>query len=354
MKDIIQSVEGLFHTEFPDLGIATDTSIVHVTYEDDNCARYLYREGEYLKQNITTWAKIFTMLMKERGHEASDEDRRNFLVKVDAAIKDHGLSIVWSTVDDTYCTPMHGWSNSDDSVTGSCMEKFCDGNYGAGHDVFDVYFRLERLGHLRMLKIFNKGNYVGRAICWKPDLANNGWTMDRVYCKTERGAIPNHVKNALAEFANREGIFSRTPKCGVPSLTETYLSDIECSGLDDYDNYPYFDTYEGVSETGVHMDSSDCSRVCKDADGGYDEVEGAVPYNHDTRYSFSYLQWSSRYDEYVHQDDAVETYNGEVIHTDDAVELGEESGVYAHEDDVVSVRIPDRRGRMISVYAIPE
>jgi hypothetical protein len=354
MRDVIHSIEDLFVREFPALGFVKDMPIVHATYEDDSLARYLYRDGDYLKQGTTTWAKLFTMLMKERGRDVTDEDRRVFLVKVDAAIKDHGFTVEWSTVGDTYCEPMHGWSDRHDSVTGSCMEKFCNDDYGAGHSVFDVYFKLESRGHLKMIKIRSKGKYIGRAICWKPILDNNGWTMDRVYCVTERGEIPKNVVAALAEFANEEGIFTRTDKCCVKSLPYTHLGDISCSRLDDYDNYPYFDTYEGVSDWGVHMDSSSCTKQCKDPDGGYDDVDYECAYGRDGRYPMDELRWSERYDEHVHHEDVVETYNDEVIHTDDSVELGNGSGVYAHEDDVVSVRIPDSRGRMISVYAIPE
>lgn len=352
IPDCVQRAERLIHKEFPRVrGAHTSNDlIVHVTYETATTAMVLSKENGYFKCKPMTWAKVFTALNKENGIDATDEMRREFIERFDSAVKSSDVFIEWSTVSNTYCTPMSGWDNEDDSVTGSCMEKFC-GDDGNGHAVFDVYQRLQRLGKLKMIKIHIEDEYVGRAICWWPD-GTSGWVMDRVYCRQQRGEIPKTVIAALSKFASENQIVGRTEKCRVHDLPWYSMRDITADDLTGYDYYPYFDTYAGISPDGVHMDSCDCTVVCDSPDGEPSQDDMHEARGRDGYYREDDLRWSEHYDEYVHRDDAIEDYQGTVIHNDDAVELGFNSDVYAHTDDVIEVRLPNSNGRMETVYAI--
>lgn len=354
VSDLTIRAEDLISEMFPrerDLSGMNDV-IVHVTFDTMTTAMLLVKEGGYFKCKPMTWAKAYTALMKEQGNDVTDEMRRQFMVQFDDRLNDSGVLVEWSTVDETYCTPMEGWNDEDDSVTGSCMEKFCNDD-GNGHEVFRVYKKLERADKLRMIKIYIEGDYVGRAICWMPDGAN-GWVMDRVYCRPERGDFPLRVRQELAKFAVAENILGRTNKCAVKELDCVSLNDITCSGLTGYDYYPYFDTYAGISDTGVHMDNSDCWVVCDCSDGEPTQEELHEAYGRGGYYPESELRWSSYHDAYVHEEDVQSTHDGDPIYSGEAVELGFNSGVYAHEDDAIQVRIPNSNGRMVTVYALEE
>jgi hypothetical protein len=353
--DFLGRAERLMHKEFNHMSLTTSIEvsdrILHVTYETAATALVLSRENGYYKCKPLTWAKVFTALNKEIGVETTDEMRRLFMERLDTALNVSEVDIEWSSVDDTYCTPMEGWSDSNDAVTGSCMEKFCNDD-GNGHEVFLVYKKLERLQRLKMIKILIEDQYVGRAICWWPN-ATSGWVMDRVYCRMSRGEIPVAVIARLAKFAAENQIIGRTEKCKVFALPQVRMADISAEGLFGYEYYPYFDTYAGISDEGVHMCSSSCTTVCDCPDGEPSSRDLHEARGRDGRYEEDELRWSEYYDEYVHEDDAICLEDGTYIHSDDAVELGFNSGVYAHHEDTVEVRLPNRHGRVETVYAIP-
>ena len=318
------------------------------------------RTTQLFTQCPMTWGKVHAAVIAG----SDDDSRREFIRQIDATQNASRVTVEWSTVDDTYCTPMHGWSENR-SVTGSCMEKFCDDG-DAGHAVFEIYNILERNGHLQMIKIYICGDYVGRAICWRSG-TDNSWLMDRVYCRVERGEIPPDVVTELAEFAAREGIVGRFNKCCVDALPFCHPSFITCSGLMDHEYYPYLDTYSGVSSRGLHCDGSEAI-TCDDADGhpnGEDEHE---PYGRNDYYPESDLVWSSHHDAwlheddavnvsgvgYVHHDDTVEDYNGNMILSRDSVALGpdEDDGYAASDDDdLVEVHLGNRHRTFYAIRA---
>ena len=177
--------------------------------------------------------------------------------------------------------------------------------------------------------------------------------MDRVYCRLTRGEIPVAVIDGLSKFAKENQIVGRTEKCKGRDLPLVRMGDISVEHLDGYEYYPYFDTYVGISDEGVHMSSSDCTVVCDCPDGEPSTRELHTAYNRNGRYEEDDLRWSEHYNEYIHEEDAVALENGDYIHSDDAVELGFGSGIYVHVDDAIEVQIPNRNGRMESVYALP-
>jgi hypothetical protein len=347
----------------------TVDGLVHMSWCDENTANVLtydQEKGEY-KTSQMTWGRAHAAFF---GEDSTDESRRQFLKELDLRINQSRVTVEWSTVDDTYRTPMAGWRDGR-AVTGSCMEKFCDDGNHPGHAVFDLYERLESKGFLQMIKIYIAGDYVGRAICWKGNY-DNGWTMDRVYCRDERGVIPPDVIEALAKFAVEENILNRFEKCGVTSLEAVSAQNITCSGLDQFDYYPYLDTYESVGRNGLFADGSG-QISCDDADGdplnnnesNENESNEIEVYGRNNYYDRDNCTWSEYHNAYlydddvttvdghgaVHCDETVEDYRGNYILREDSVELGEDSGEYAASDDedLVEVHFGNRRS---TVYAI--
>lgn len=355
LADYLNRAERLMHKEFNHITLTTSVDsndrVLHVTYESATTAMVLSKENGYYKCKSLTWAKVFTALNKEIGVDTTDEMRRLFMERFDTALNVSDVFIDWSTVRDTYCTPMDGWESEDDTVTGSCMEKFCNDD-GNGHAVFEVYKKLQNAGRLKMIRIHIEDAYVGRAICWWPD-GTSGWIMDRVYCRLTRGEIPVAVIGRLSKFAKENQIVGRTEKCKVHDLPLVRMRDISVEHLDGYDYYPYFDTYSGISDEGVHMCSSNCTVVCDCPDGEPSTRELHTAYNRTERYHEDDLRWSEYYNEYVHEEDAVALEDGNYIHSDDAVELGFGSGIFVHVDDAVEVQLPNRNGRMECVFALP-
>jgi len=343
----------------------TDAGVICVSMSSDPTMglvlQYDPATGLY-KECTMTWGKIHSAVFAD----STDESRRDFVHKLDTIRNESRVTLEWSTVRDTYCTPMAGWDEDEgtdaDAITGSCMEKFCNDD-GSGHAVFDVYKVLERKGFLQMIKIYLSGDYVGRAICWKSG-SDNAWIMDRAYCRSERGVIPRDVVAELSKFAASNGIVARFSKCGVHDLPEVYPKDIECSGLEGFEYYPYFDSYRGVSSYGVMADRDDCSIVCDNADGEPQEEQHEV-YGRRGSYLMDEIEWSSHHDEYVHNDDVVfvsgigavhcddtvEDYRGNSILREDSVALGPDEDEYAHkdDDDLIEVHFGNSRS---TVYAI--
>jgi hypothetical protein len=341
----------------------TVDGVVHMSWHDETTANVLTYDAETntYKTSAMTWGRAHAAFF---GESSTDESRRQFLKDLDMAMNQSRVRVEWSTVDDTYCTPMAGWREGC-SVTGSCMEKFCD-NDGNGHEVFNLYVRLESKGFLQMIKIYIAGGYVGRAICWKGN-SDNGWTMDRVYCRDERGVIPPDVIDELAKFAVAENILSRFEKCAVHSLPLVYPQTITCDGLDSFSYYPYLDTYDSVGSRGLYADG--CGRIkCDDADGdpiGNGESDEVEVYGRNDYYDRDDCTWSGYHGAFLHDDDVtnvdghgavhcdetVEDYRGNYILQCDSVELGNDSGSYAadDDDDLVQVHFGNRRR---TVYAI--
>lgn len=326
-----------------------DRGITDAIHFNDEEALVLTHENGYYKCEQIRYGKLW----QRNNPDGTDDQRRDFTNALDRVIKGvSNVEIEWSSVEDTYCTPMAGWESDEDSVTGSCMEKFCDDD-DYGHAVFQIYKDVERNGNLKMIRILIDGDYVGRTICWKPSADHNGWIMDRVYCRAERGSIPNGVFMALAAFAAENDILGRTAKCKVDKLPEVALADIALSGATEYDFYPYFDTYSGVSHNRIVMHNA--SITCDCADGNSQEERGPrhVPMGHSSDYPEEDLRWSDRYDDWIHEDDAVTTWDGETIHSDDSVELGYNSGEYAHTDDCTEVMIYVNGSRR-TVYGVTQ
>jgi len=326
-----------------------DRGIPDAIHFNDEEALVLTHENGYYKCEQIRYGKLW----QRTNPDGTDDQRRDFTNALDRVIKGvSNVEIEWSSVEDTYCTPMAGWESDEDTVTGSCMEKFCNDD-DCGHAVFQIYKDVERNGNLKMIRILIDGDYVGRTICWKPTADHNGWIMDRVYCRAERGSIPNGVFMALAAFAAENDILGRTAKCKVNKLPEVALADIALSGATDYDFYPYFDTYSGVRYDRIVMNNA--SITCDCADGNSQEERGPrhVPMGHSGDYPEEDLSWSDREDEWIHEDDAVTTWDGEIIHSDNSVELGYNSGEYAHADDCTEVMIYVNGSRR-TVYGVTQ
>jgi hypothetical protein len=321
-----------------------NSDVVGACYKSDSEA-YVLR----LKDGIHTmctmrYAKVFKLLRSD----ATDEDVRKFTRRMDSAISGKpDITIEWSTVDDTYCTPMEGWVRHG-TVSGSCMERFCDGN----DEVFELYHILERAGHLQMIKILIDDEYVGRSICWKRPKCDE-WIMDRVYCRESRGSIPPEVFESLLAFAQGNSITKRSYACRTKGIETTDLHDIYMSGLDELDNYPYMDSYEGVSSSGLMTCEGDCSILCNQTDGtGENQEDNTVEVYGGGYYDRDECTWSSYYDEWVHDEDVQEDYLGNVLHCDDVVELGEGTGIYARICDTIEVKLPDGRGGFTEFHAL--
>ena len=327
------------------------SGITDAIYYSEEEALVLTHENGYYKCEQIRYGKLWQRV----NPDGTDDQRRAFTNALDRVIKGvSNVEIEWSTVSGTYCTPMAGWDDSEgidaDPITGSCMEKFCNDD-DCGHAVFEIYEDLECNGNLSMIKIRIDGDYCGRAICWKPDSSYNGWVMDRVYCRADRGEISQGVYDALAEFAAAEGILGRTSKCRVHALPEVALNSIALSKATSYEYYPYFDTYEGVRSGEVVMCGASIECNCHEGNHRGDREDMHVPYERDDEYPESELHWSGHYDDWIHQDDATYTYDGNYIHNDDAVELGYGSGEYAHVDDCTEVMIYVN-GTRRSVYGV--
>lgn len=343
----------------------TDAGVICVSISSDPTMglvlQYDPDTGLY-KECTMTWGKIHSAVFAD----STDESRRNFVHKLDTIRNESRVTIEWSTVRDTYCTPMAGWNCDDgieaDPITGSCMEKFCNDD-GSGHEVFAIYKILERNDSMRMIKIYLLGDYVGRAVCWKSG-RDNAWIMDRVYCRAERGEIPRDVVAELSKFAASNGIVARFHKCCVNNLPEVDPLDIKCGGLGGHTYYPYLDSYRGVSSSGLMADRDDCSIVCDDADGEPQDEYHEV-YGRRGTYLMEYIEWSEYHSEYVHNDDVVyvsgvgavhcddtvEDYRGNSILREDSVALGPDEDEYAHkdDDDLFEVHFGNSRN---TVYAI--
>jgi hypothetical protein len=347
----------------------TDAGIVCVSASSDPSIATVLQfdpSTRLFTQCQMTWGKVHAGVI-----DGSDDDsRRDFVHKLDSSLNQSRVSLEWSTVEDTYCTPMYGWNDNDDdddpsAVTGSCMEKFCN-NDGNGHDVFSIYQILEGNGFLKMIKIFLLDKYLGRAICWK-SARDNAWIMDRVYCRQERGEIPRDVIAKLAEFAAANGIVARFSKCTVNDLPCVSPRDISCSGLTGHSYYPYLDTYAGVSSSGLCVDSSDCQVVCDNADGEPEEEGNCEVVNRRGWYPVSAASWSEFHDAYVHDDDlasvdghgyvhedyVVEDYRGNTILRDEAIGLGPDEDEYAHQDDedLIEVHVGNSRTTFHAIRA---
>ena len=348
----------------------TDAGIVCVSASSDPSVAAVLQfdpSTRLFTQCQMTWGKVHAGVFAS----SDDDSRRDFVHQLDNALNQSRVSLEWSTIDNTYCTPMYGWSNDNDDddpdpVTGSCMEKFCD-NGGNGYAVFDIYQILESRGFLKMIKIFLSGNYLGRAVCWKSD-KDNAWIMDRVYCRNERGEIPRDVVAELAKFAASNGIVARFSKCVVNDLPCVSPRDISCSGLTGHSYYPYLDSYAGVNHSGLCADTSDCQVVCDHADGAPEEEEETFEViNRSGWYPRSVVTWSDYHDEYVHDDDAthvaghgyvhedfvVTDYRGNQILSDESVELGPDEDGYAHRDDedLIEVHIGNSRRTFHAIRA---
>jgi hypothetical protein len=325
--------------------------ILSACYKNDQEAYVLrFKDGIHTMMTMR-YAKVFKLLRPD----ATDDDVRKFTRRMDRAIKGNpDVVIEWSTVSDTYCTPMEGWCSSrpSNAVTGSCMEKFCEDS----HEVFELYDILERGGHLQMLKITIDDDYVGRVICWKRYQSSDEWVMDRVYCRESRGEIPPVVFTALLEFAQANRITKRTHACRTPDMEHISMRNIHVNGLDELSHYPYMDTFEGVSPSGLMVDHCDCTITCKNTDGTGEECEedNTVEVRGGGYYEQDECTWSSYYDEWVRDEDVQEDYLGRVLHRDDVVALGEDEDMYAHEDDVISVKLPNGRGGFTSFYALED
>ena len=345
----------------------TDSGVICVSATSDPTMGAVLQydpDTKLYKECAMTWGKIHSAVFAD----STDESRRDFVHKLDTVRNESRVTLEWSTVRDTYCTPMAGWNCDDDgdqpSITGSCMEKFCNDD-GAGHAVFNIYKDLERNDSLQMIKIYLSGDYVGRAICWKSG-SDNAWVMDRVYCRSERGEIPRDVVAELSKFAASNGIVARFSKCCVYDLPEVSPKDIKCSGLTDYSYYPYLDTYRGVNGSGLCADREDCSIVCDNADGEPQE-ELCEVVDRSRRYPRDEVTWSDYHHEYVHDDDVVyvdghgdvhidytvEDYRGNSILRDEAVALGPDEDEWAHEDDddLVQVHVGNPRSTFHAIRA---
>lgn len=254
---------------FLDNTIGTTTSI-RATYYSDTEALVLTKDTYYRCQTMR-YARAYSLA----NSTCVDAELRDFTRQLDNVINGAtNVGVSWSTVNNTYCTPMSGYDTDDndepESITGSCMEKFSVEDFdGIGHDVFDVYFRLERLGHIKMIRIKIDDEYVGRAICWKPDLSQNTWIMDRIYCRMDRGCMPDAVITSIEEFAAANNITRRFHKCRAHALRSITPSRFDVTGLSEFEYYPFFDSYAGVSSRGVEEDTGYCSIVCDSPSGGY-------------------------------------------------------------------------------------
>lgn len=348
----------------------TDAGIVCVSASSDPSVAAVLQfdpSTRLFTQCQMTWGKVHAGVVAS----SDDDSRRDFVHQLDNALNQSRVSLEWSTIDNTYCTPMYGWSNDDGDdddptpITGSCMEKFCD-NDGNGFEVFGIYQILESRGFLKMIKIFLSGNYLGRAVCWKSD-SDNAWIMDRVYCRNERGEIPRDVVAELAKFAASNGIVARFSKCVVNDLPLVSPRDILCSGLTGHSYYPYLDSYAGVNQSGLCADTSDCQVVCDNADGEPEEEETLEVINRSGWYSRDVVTWSNYHDEYVHDDDVahvdghgyvhedytVTDYRGNYILRDESVGLGPDEDEYAHRDDedLIEVHIGNSRCTFYAIRA---
>ena len=364
---------------FLDNTIGTTASI-RATYYSDTEALVLTKDTYYRCQTMR-YARAFSLA----NSTTVDAELRDFTRQLDTVISGApNVGVSWSTVNNTYCTPMAGYdmdeSDEPESITGSCMEKFCDENYDdIGHDVFDVYFRLERLGHLKMIRIKIDDEYVGRAICWKPDLSQNTWIMDRIYCRMDRGCMPDEVITSVEEFAAANSITRRFHKCRAHALRSITPSRFNVAGLSEFEYYPFFDSYAGVSSRGVEDDAGYCSIVCDSPSGGYssgndddhadensdDDDENYIPpvwsppaevrvnvFARGDTYPVPHTTYSEYHSTYVHNDDAVELYDGRVVHRRVAVDVGTNCLRYALVSDAVEIRRFNPNGTTEIVVAL--
>jgi hypothetical protein len=364
---------------FLDNTIGTTTSI-RATYYSDTEALVLTKDTYYRCQTMR-YARAFSLA----NSTTVDAELRDFTRQLDTVISGApNVEVSWSTVNNTYCTPMAGYDMDDsdepESITGSCMEKFCDENYDdIGHDVFDVYFRLERLGHLKMIRIKIDDEYVGRAICWKPDLSQNTWIMDRIYCRMDRGCMPDEVITSVEEFAAANSITRRFHKCRAHALRSITPSRFDVTGLSEFEYYPFFDSYAGVSSRGVEDDAGYCSIVCDSPSGGYssgndddhadensddDDENYVLPVfmpspvrftviGRSDPYLLSEIVFSDFHAMYVHTDDAVTLYDGRIVHRTWAVELkGTGCTMYALAQEAVGVRWFNADGTTETFWAL--
>lgn len=345
----------------------TDSGVICVSATSDTTMGAVLQydpDTRLYKECTMTWGKIHSAVFAD----STDESRRNFIHNLDTVRNESRATIVWSTVHDTYCTPMAGWNYDGDGdqspITGSCMEKFCNDD-GSGHEVFGIYKVLESNESLQMIKIYLSGDYVGRAICWKSG-NDNAWIMDRVYCRNERGEIPRDVVAELSKFAASNGIVARFSKCCVHDLPEVEPEDIKCRGLTNHTYYPYLDSYRGVSDYGLVADRDSCTIVCDCADGEPQE-EMCEVVNRSRCYSHDEVTWSDYHGEYVHNDDVVyvdghgdvhadftvQDYQGNDILRDEAVGLGPDEDEYAHEDDddLIEVHVGNSRSTFRAIRA---